>query len=189
MRDRNRFAVFAVCAAAALLVPTSGGLARELIEVPRRVVPTHIMVNAHGQRDYPTVLGKSITVRIYTGPWCQGVPPGRLRGVRVVERPKTASRPFKSAILTPYVEYPAHVAEVDPATGTIYSPACARDAMPSVHRRIKLKRPGEDLIFFDGSMSPPRRFPVGIEALLARPQALNRAMEAIDWPEGRGWLS
>lgn len=138
------------------------------------IASSYIMVGAHDQGDHPTIRGRTFTFRVYTGPKCIGVPPAKPLRVEVVERPKAADRHFGSVVLTPYVEYPAHTVTVDPAVGVEYGGACARDAMPSVRRRIKLKRPAAGKIFFDGSLSPPRRIwppPVGARRQLGHRSA------------------
>ncbi len=85
-----------------------------------------------------------------------GEPPPRFDHVEVAERPKAVRKPFKSAVITAYVRFPAPL-EVE---GTVNPdeprPACGGIGM-SIFRRIKLKRPVDGLLLYDGSFSPPRR--------------------------------
>jgi hypothetical protein len=63
----------------------------------------------------------------------------------LVERPEDEEG-LKAAIITAYLFHPAHVEGLP---------------CPKVRRikivRIRTKRPAADLVFFDGSSSPPRR--------------------------------
>lgn len=90
----------------------------------------------------------------------------KLDHVRLVERPKATSG-LKAAIVTAYLFHPAHI-----------------EGLPCLHIRarrrvrIRTKRPAADLVFFDGSSSPPRRiFPLppgpAERAQVARPSPLD----------------
>ena len=73
-------------------------------------------------------------------------PGRRLVSVQLVERPRTAARPFKSAVITVTLEDPERTAPKS------CPPGQARALM-----HIRTKRPAASLIFFDGSSDPPRR--------------------------------
>lgn len=88
----------------------------------------------------------------------------RFDHVTVVERPRTAMRPFKSAVISVFVLIPEHTKPVrEPAppapsyagASEVVVEECLRGG--SLTRRIKLKRPLEGLRLYDGIYSPPRR--------------------------------
>lgn len=141
--------VMAVCAFGAF-APVAFGW--EFVKAPPKVetAPWHSLVNT--PRDPQThVLGLSIS----TG-YCAGEPPPKVDHVRVVERPKTARNPSKSAVITAYVRFPTPMevkGEVKPGEP---QPACAGIGV-GIFKRITLKRPVEGLLLYDGSFSPPRR--------------------------------
>jgi hypothetical protein len=81
--------------------------------------------------------------------------PKSLSDVRIVERPVTNARPYKSAVVYASAEYPARTHEVGP-DGTPYFPACTMEYRWGLSK-VKTKRPAKKLIFFDGSIAPPRR--------------------------------
>jgi hypothetical protein len=106
------------------------------VEVPASVEPTWI-AGGHivGRRAFE--FGVDVSP-------CRG--PGlKLDHVRLVERPATADG-LKTALVTAYLFHPAHIEGLP---------------CPKVRRimrvRIRTKRPAGDLVFFDGSSSPPRR--------------------------------
>jgi hypothetical protein len=80
-------------------------------------------------------------------------PKGTVKEVILQERPKTTARPFKSAVITVIVEFPAYIQP------TVCPP------LPPLWEtlRVRTKRPADSLIFYDGSYEPPRRLwpPVG----------------------------
>jgi hypothetical protein len=88
----------------------------------------------------------------------------RFDHVKVIERPRTANRPFRSAVISAFVLIPEHTRSVrDPAPPTpsyagaseVVVEECLRGG--SLTRRIKLKRPVAGLRLYDGFYSPPRR--------------------------------
>jgi hypothetical protein len=74
--------------------------------------------------------------------------------IKVVERPKTKDRPFKSAVITVYKFTPEYKQVVN--EGGVYVPTCQNGAR-GFYRYIRLKRPVQELFIYDGSYSPPRR--------------------------------
>lgn len=100
-----------------------------------------------GRNPRTHVLGLSIS----TG-YCAGEPPPKFDHLKVIERPKTAKHPTKSAVITAYVRFPAP-AEVKPGGP---QPACAGSGA-AFFERIRLKRSVEGMQLYDGSFSPPRR--------------------------------
>lgn len=85
-----------------------------------------------------------------------------LAGVRVIERPKTKARPFKSAVIYATANYGPLKREVGP-NGVEYATVCTAD-FRWTSGKVKTKRPARKLIFYDGSVEPPRRIwpPVGV---------------------------
>jgi hypothetical protein len=106
-------------------------------------------------RGEPLVKGKVLTIGVSTG-YCLGEPEPVIDHIRVVERPKTPERPFKSAVITAFMRFPAPTEVVGTVNKGEPVPACAGLGYTLRHR-IKLKRPVRDLFVFDGSHSPPRR--------------------------------
>jgi hypothetical protein len=146
------------CAFAASEIPIASALEYE--EVPARVKPAPIFAGRMIRGDSPTADSgrRTFTFGVLSG-YCVGGPKPRIDHVRVVERPKTKERPFKSTVITAYLLFPAHLRIVPPSPpppNVIYN-ACAGVAL-AFTKRIKLKRPAADLFFFDGSHTPPRRF-------------------------------
>jgi len=139
----------AVCALGALAPVASGW---EFVKGPPKVesAPWHpLLSGSHNPRTH--VLGLSIS----TG-YCAGEPPPELDHVQVVERPKSAKSPSKSAVITAYVRFPAPMeveGEVKPGEP---QPVCGGIGV-GIFKLIKLKRPVAGLSLFDGSFSPPRR--------------------------------
>lgn len=141
--------LIAVCAFGAF-APVAFGW--EFVKGPPKVetAPWHPLLDAsHNPQTH--VLGLSIS----TG-YCAGEPPPKVDHVRVVERPKTARNPSKSAVITAYVRFPAPMeveGEVKPGEP---QPGCAGIGV-GIFKRIRLKRPVEGMLLYDGSFSPPRR--------------------------------
>jgi hypothetical protein len=79
-------------------------------------------------------------------------PGERVIDIQLRERPLTAARPFKSAVIKVTVEEPERSAPSQCPPGLARAP---------VH--VRTKRPATSLIFYDGSYEPPRRFwpPIG----------------------------
>ena len=132
------------------LAPVASGW--EFVTGPPKVetAPWHPLINASPNAQ-THVLGLSIS----TG-YCVGESPPRVDHVRVVEQPKTASSPSKSAVITAYVRFPAPMeveGEVKPGES---QPGCAGEGV-GIYKRIRLKRPVEGLLLYDGSFSPPHR--------------------------------
>jgi hypothetical protein len=75
--------------------------------------------------------------------------------VRLVERPKTKARPFKSAVIYVTVNYGPRIREIG-ADGVEYGNACPAIGY-NAPEKVKTKRPAKKLIFYDGSVEPPRR--------------------------------
>lgn len=132
----------------ATAVAASSAAAQEF-EVVR--VPAKLEVRPFTVRGPDALEGRSIRIQVNTS--CR-YGPGVWHEVVVVERPKTKARPYKSAIITAVVERPAH--DVYHPTSPPYLVVCP-GIRTWITKRIKLKRPAKDLLFFDGSSSPPRR--------------------------------
>jgi hypothetical protein len=139
-------AVYAIGA----LAPVASGW--EFVPGPPKVEPAPWHPLLEAPRNSRThVLGLSIS----TG-YCAGEPPPRVDHVKVIERAKTAKNPSKSVVITAYVRFPAPMeveGEVKPGEP---QPGCAGIGV-GIFKRIKLKRPIEGMLLFDGSFSPPRR--------------------------------
>lgn len=97
----------------------------------------------------------SLVLHISTG-YCVGEPPPVIARVRVVERPKTVERPFKSAVVTAFVRFPAPTEVVGTVTEGGPQPGCAGLGL-TLRRRVRFKRPVARLFVFDGSRVPLRR--------------------------------
>jgi hypothetical protein len=89
--------------------------------------------------------------------YCVGEPHPRYGGTEVIERPKTAYRPFKSAVIRPFVLSPASVSKSQVV------PICAGIGW-GWEKWIRFKRPLRQLFLYDGLVDPPRRVwpPIGI---------------------------
>jgi hypothetical protein len=143
-------ALFIALSAIGTLAPVAFGW--EFVTGPPRVesAPWHALLET-SRNPRARVLGLSIS----TG-YCMGEPPPKVDHVKVIERPKTAQNPTKSAVVTAYVRFPAPMeveGEVKPGEP---QPGCAGLGR-SIFKRIKLKRPVDGLLLYDGSFSPPRR--------------------------------
>ena len=126
---------------ATVLVGTASAAAGEGADVPASIEVAPI--TASGLRGRPVVEGHSFGFSVDVSP-CLG-PDLTLDHATVVERPEDADH-VKAAIVTAYLLHPAHREQED---------------CPKVRRirfaRVRTKRPAADLVFFDGSSSPPRR--------------------------------
>jgi hypothetical protein len=103
----------------------------------------------------PPVKGKTLAIGVSSG-YCLGEPKPVIDHISVVERPKTAERPFKSAVITAFVRFPAPTEVVGTVNKGEPVPVCAGLGY-GFRRRVKLERPVRDLFVFDGSHSPPRQ--------------------------------
>jgi hypothetical protein len=123
--------------------------------VPEEIVATPWVV-APAQRGELPLKGRTISIWVVSG-YCIGEPKPRFDRIKVVERPKTESRPFKSAVITIILRRPAYERPMQPPnTDNVIYNACAGLGL-IIRKRIKLKRPAADLRFFDGRSAPPRR--------------------------------
>jgi hypothetical protein len=130
-------------------------LALEYGEVPAVTLPVPISAGMLPEPDENAP--RTLTLRIDSG-YCTSEPKPRIDHVRVVERPKTNARPYKSSVITVYLLRPAHTGFLSSAEPRprITTKPCAGLGLTFV-KRIKLKRPAADLRYFDGSVSPPQR--------------------------------
>jgi hypothetical protein len=146
---------------AALLVSGATASAWEYVVGPPResVVPW-----GFHSGDKPGVDGpRTLTVWLSTGT-CVGEKPPVAGPVTVQELPVSTANPRPTVIITTNQIKPAPIevsGEVKPGE---VAGACA-DLGYSIPKRIKLKRPVAGMVFFDGSLSPPRRVkPLLLEA-------------------------
>jgi hypothetical protein len=145
------------CAFGAADVPLASALEYE--EVPAEVKPVPISVGRIIRGDSPAATAgpRTFTFSLLTG-FCVGGPKPRIDHVRIVERPETAGKPFKSTVITVFLLYPAHLRVIPPSPPP---PHAVYNVCPgiglSLTKRIKLKRLAEDLFFFDGSYVHPHR--------------------------------
>jgi hypothetical protein len=100
----------------------------------------------------PFVKGHRVGVFIEGG-YCLGGPKPDLDHIRLVELPRTDSRPFGAAVVTAYRVWPEST--YTPSPGPEYG-KCARMSRTIFHW-VRTKRPAADLTLFDGYFSPPRR--------------------------------
>jgi hypothetical protein len=112
----------------------------------------------------PPAKGKTLTIEVSSG-YCLGEPKPVIDHINVIERPKTAERPFKSAVITAFVRFPAPTEVVGTVNKGEPAPACAGLGY-GLRSRVKLKRLASDLFIFDGSRSSPR--------LIVRPSRVRR---------------
>jgi hypothetical protein len=148
-----------VAVAGVLAICASAASALETIIVPARVEAVAWAPSTGPLGDNPAA-GRTFTLAIEAG-YCAGGPKPRIHHVAVVERPRTAERPFRSAVITVFKEWPEHgqIVPVAPS-GAEYAPTAAplcAGLGGTLLRRVSLKRPARSLILFDGSRSPPRR--------------------------------
>jgi hypothetical protein len=139
-----------IFAAASLPASASAAEVPEAIFHPAVIEATQITPDPGPSGHGPTQ-GKTFSFSVPASP-CD--PPTVWHELSVVERPKTKASPHGSTVITAFVEHPAY--DTYTGLGAQYEPVC-----PAYERlflkRVKLKRPAKDLIFFDGSTSPPSR--------------------------------
>ena len=88
--------------------------------------------------------------------YCVGEPPPRVHHIDVSERFQTAKRPFRSAVITAFIKFPAPTEIVGPVKPGEPRPGCGGLGL-KLPRFVRLGRPVQDLVLFDGSYAPPRR--------------------------------
>jgi hypothetical protein len=136
-----------------LAVVTPSSSAQEVVTGPPRVEPVHWYLNPQPPvEDGP----KTVSIVILTG-YCVGEPIPRFDHVEIVER-RSRERPVKSSVITAFVRHEEPREVVGPIIPGEPVHVCA-GLGHSIQKRIKLKRPAEDLVFFDGSYELPRRVP------------------------------
>jgi hypothetical protein len=101
----------------------------------------------------PIIKGHRIGLFI-DGGYCLGGPKPEFDHVRMVELPKTKTRPFKAAVITAYRLWPEY--SYAPAPEPNYE-KCLPNRNRTIFHRIETKRPAADLRLFDGYFSPPRQ--------------------------------
>lgn len=126
----------------------------KFVSGPPKVEAARWFVDSLDKSESP-VEGKVLAVAVLTG-FCLGEPKPVIDHIRVVERPKTPERPFRSAVITVFVRFPAPTEVVGAVNSGEPHPGCAGLGY-SLRRRIKLKRPVRELFVFDGAHTPPRR--------------------------------
>lgn len=97
---------------------------------------------------------KTLGVRVSTG-YCVGEPAPTLDHIRVIERPVTAARPFKSALVAVFIRRPQPTEVVGTVNPGEPQPGCAGLGY-GFSARVKLKRPVERLFILDGGRRPYR---------------------------------
>jgi hypothetical protein len=97
---------------------------------------------------------KTLEVGVSTG-YCLSRPPPTLDHIKVIERPATAERPFKSALVTVFIKFPRPKEVVGTVNPGEPQPGCAGVGY-GFWVRVKLKRPVERLFIFDGRRRPYR---------------------------------
>lgn len=152
---RGALACATLLAATVALWPSSAAATENEI-VPATVETARWEVARPARNTPPPVEGRTVTIRVGSG-YCIGEPKPRIHHVKIVERPRTAQRPFKSTVLTVYVIHPEYERPVPPPdTDHVSYNVCAGLGFDLV-KRVKLKRPVAGLRLFDGSFSPPRK--------------------------------
>jgi len=135
----------------------SAAVAVEWVAIPPEVKPAP-WGNAYQRPYLRPVSNQSFRLAI-DGGFCAGEGPPKIDHVRVVERPKTRSRPFKSAVVTVFKYRPEHFegrqTEEEIREGKKFT-LCA-DIGGELRDVVKLKRPLDHLILYDGNYSPPKR--------------------------------
>ena len=134
-------ATVAVAVAAGALGSIAAG-AEEGTEVPESVFPYQFKVSPK-QNPESHVFRLSILLDICPTPLLE------VDHVTLVESPKSGS-PKSNAIVTAYVRWGAHheLREGEP---------CPPEVPIKKEVRVRTRRPVSELVFFDGSSSPPRR--------------------------------
>lgn len=97
---------------------------------------------------------RTLEVSVLTG-YCVGEPPPELDHISVIERPVTARRPFRSAVVTVFLRFPQPREVVGTVNRDEPIAACAGLGY-GFSGRVKLKRPVEKLFIFDGRHRPYR---------------------------------
>lgn len=163
MGGRAKKATFAcslsvIACAFGAVVPSS--FAAEFVEVPAKIEAVHWIPNPLKTK---TVEPKRTFRLSVSSGYCYGEPPPSIDQIKVVERSKTAERPFKSAIITVFLLRPAHQEDVEPIPPNSNIVRACSGLGIGWRPRIKLKRPVHGLTLYDGSYTPPRRIwpPVG----------------------------
>lgn len=110
-------------------------------------------VGRRGLQDGPTA-SKTLELSVLSGQ-CLGEPSPRIDHIEVIEKPPTAQRPFKSAVITVFVRSPAPLEVLGTVNPDEPGPACAGVGV-ALRAKVKLKRLPSKLFLFDGSYSPPR---------------------------------
>jgi hypothetical protein len=151
---RRRLTIGASLILFALAAAPSTAAAVEWVTVPPEVKPARWGGAAGGS--HSRVPAGSFSVGI-DGGYCAGEEPPHIDHVRIVERPKTPERPFKSAVITVFKYIPEHRVplQTEGTDETVYG-GCAGIGR-SLSAVVKLKRPLDHLIIYDGSQSPPQR--------------------------------
>jgi hypothetical protein len=110
-----------------------------------------------------TTQGHTLVIYFATPGYCVGEPRYALDHVKIVERPRTGKRPFGSAVITPFLFRPAFERVVPGREGNVIYGVCADIGGGRAKLRVRLKRPANRLIFYDGSFDNPHRVypPVG----------------------------
>ena len=143
----------------ALTVGASVATAVEWVPVPAEVKPAPWQPWPEGSHRLGPVEGHSFRLSV-DGEFCAGEERPKIDHVRVIERPKTKSRPFKSAVVTVFKYRPEHLegrqTEEEIRNGKVVSFACL-DIGGELRDVVKLKRPLDHLILYDGSYPPPKR--------------------------------
>ena len=153
IRGAIAWTLIAIAAVVVMRAPTAAAL--EFETVPAKVEPNRWSTGPVPPARTP-FKGRTVELNIFSG-YCIGDPKPRIDHVRVVERPATAALPFKSALITVFLRYPEHQRVIPPPDpGNVVYNACAGLGL-NLRKRIKLRRPTENLRLFDGADSPPRR--------------------------------
>lgn len=97
---------------------------------------------------------RTLEVWVSSG-YCIGEPPPELDHITVIERPMTARRPFRSAVVTVFLRIPQPTEVVGTVNRGEPIPGCAGLGY-GFSGRVKLKRPVEKLFIFDGRRRPLR---------------------------------
>jgi hypothetical protein len=110
-----------------------------------------------------TIEGHTITIGVRLPGYCVGDPRYEVDRVKVVERPKTARRPFGSAVITAFIHRPEYQRVIPGREGNVIYGSCADIGGGLQPERVKLKRPASQLVFYDGGYARPHRAypPVG----------------------------
>jgi hypothetical protein len=141
-----------------LAVGASTAAAIEWVTVPPEVKPEPWTPWVDSPRHFSPADGHSFRLET-DGGFCAGEEPPKIDHVRVVERPKTRARPFRSAVITVFKYIPEHEKPVqteEVREGRHVIAACAGIG-GELRDIVRLKRPLDHLFLYDGSYSPPRQ--------------------------------